>query len=601
MGMQITAQGQFRALEALSSASSDADWALIEDAARSMAREKGCDYDKLMVYLRRLSGHLQGVYVAATAEADEAELLHYMRRELPQMPMAARDAARLDGHRALAAVIRSLEEEPYAETYWERARKALAPVVARSGCDQDAILEFLKLLIGRERLSGAAPDPKSKAVADDYLARHIPTLTVANIVECQREMQAAMKEYEAGKPDLLRLRIAEAARCADHLDGDKFDEYLRDVEEFTALARRHGYTKAQLQETMAHMAAVTSSREDRVAAINSEIRALKAVLASYDEGPVQLVALEKQWLCYRALSPLLGTTRGSMRMAVDPLVPTDSGAFMPATLAAVREADPYCWSPMCVEAVASAAASLPVDAALDVAALSSLGQAGWWWFDTPIPVQTLETPAAKAPVCALVWRIERRTVDKVPRVWFSTFVADRLPVRGREQDVPVPSTAFIWPHGTSLATLSEALRVEYARIPKGDQAAGIDVTCDASMWFARFTLAAATWLQQRIIGLDRGQGTRQVARQLEREHKLPATPSVRVVHLRRRETVHRAPVEGAVATTREYSVRWVVKGHFRNVWYPSRGEHKIKWIDSFIAGPDDKPLKQSSKVYAVER
>lgn len=45
-----------------------------------------------------------------------------------------------------------------------------------------------------------------------------------------------------------------------------------------------------------------------------------------------------------------------------------------------------------------------------------------------------------------------------------------------------------------------------------------------------------------------------------------------------------------------YSVRWIVSGHFRQQWYPSIGAHRPKYIDSYVKGPADAPLKIGEKV-----
>jgi hypothetical protein len=50
---------------------------------------------------------------------------------------------------------------------------------------------------------------------------------------------------------------------------------------------------------------------------------------------------------------------------------------------------------------------------------------------------------------------------------------------------------------------------------------------------------------------------------------------------------------------REYSVRWVVRGHWRRQWYPSQNRHIPIWITDYIAGPDDAPLVHRDKVTMV--
>lgn len=48
---------------------------------------------------------------------------------------------------------------------------------------------------------------------------------------------------------------------------------------------------------------------------------------------------------------------------------------------------------------------------------------------------------------------------------------------------------------------------------------------------------------------------------------------------------------------RTYTVRWVVSGHWRNHWYPAAGEHRPRWIDSYLKGPAGAPLKTTQTVH----
>lgn len=44
---------------------------------------------------------------------------------------------------------------------------------------------------------------------------------------------------------------------------------------------------------------------------------------------------------------------------------------------------------------------------------------------------------------------------------------------------------------------------------------------------------------------------------------------------------------------REYHMRWLVRGHLRNQWFPARGVHELIWIDPYAKGPEDAPFKES--------
>jgi len=74
---------------------------------------------------------------------------------------------------------------------------------------------------------------------------------------------------------------------------------------------------------------------------------------------------------------------------------------------------------------------------------------------------------------------------------------------------------------------------------------------------------------------------------------------VKVVTLRRLETQPRPPGPGEPV---DWSCRWIVDGHWRNQYHPSTGRHELTYINPFVKGPADKPLKVSSAtVYAVNR
>ncbi|MGB3673996.1 MAG: hypothetical protein WA988_06125 [Candidatus Nanopelagicales bacterium] len=53
------------------------------------------------------------------------------------------------------------------------------------------------------------------------------------------------------------------------------------------------------------------------------------------------------------------------------------------------------------------------------------------------------------------------------------------------------------------------------------------------------------------------------------------------------------------SSTRTYSHRWVVRGHWRRQWYPSQNRHHPIWITEYIAGPDNSPVKLSDKVTII--
>jgi hypothetical protein len=115
----------------------------------------------------------------------------------------------------------------------------------------------------------------------------------------------------------------------------------------------------------------------------------------------------------------------------------------------------------------------------------------------------------------------------------------------------------------------------------------------------RFIVAFWRFVQQRILIAPKRHADRATARRLARQDVLVES-TVRVVVLRHAE---REPV-GAVADRDmpEWHFRWLVRGHWRNQYFPASATHKPIWINPHMKGPDDKPFKAPrATVYEVVR
>jgi hypothetical protein len=53
--------------------------------------------------------------------------------------------------------------------------------------------------------------------------------------------------------------------------------------------------------------------------------------------------------------------------------------------------------------------------------------------------------------------------------------------------------------------------------------------------------------------------------------------------------------------SRIYKHSWVVRGHWRSQWYPSREAHRPLWIGAHVAGPDDAPLIGGDRINILRR
>lgn len=117
---------------------------------------------------------------------------------------------------------------------------------------------------------------------------------------------------------------------------------------------------------------------------------------------------------------------------------------------------------------------------------------------------------------------------------------------------------------------------------------------------AAILLAMLSFLNSPYISNEQERMRRPERREYARLCPNDKEPSVRVVRLRapepslRQESEQRNP-----ASETNWHSRWLVRGHHRAQWYPSRKAHKVIWIPPYIKGPQDKPFKPP--VYAVTR
>lgn len=110
----------------------------------------------------------------------------------------------------------------------------------------------------------------------------------------------------------------------------------------------------------------------------------------------------------------------------------------------------------------------------------------------------------------------------------------------------------------------------------------------------------ATWLLmgQSITHHEMFLPDRGTRRRLAREQP-NAEPTIRYIALRRAHTVSTTDTDQSHG--RSYSHQWIVRGHWRRQWYPSRQDHRPVWISPHIAGPGDKPLLGGERVNVLRR
>lgn len=107
----------------------------------------------------------------------------------------------------------------------------------------------------------------------------------------------------------------------------------------------------------------------------------------------------------------------------------------------------------------------------------------------------------------------------------------------------------------------------------------------------------AAWLlmQQPLANVSEIQTDRAARKRLRRVGHEPAP--VRVIELRRPKHTGGEPGESG----RNYTHRWITRGHWRQQWYPARQVHRPVWIAPHVKGPEGAPMIGGEKVYAWKR
>lgn len=124
----------------------------------------------------------------------------------------------------------------------------------------------------------------------------------------------------------------------------------------------------------------------------------------------------------------------------------------------------------------------------------------------------------------------------------------------------------------------------------GQQGEGQTTLHWARLLFATFQLAA----QANLAETEETRTPRPERRRTERAG-LPAR-DVRIARLRRGVT---GAAAGGAGGGREWRHRWIVRGHWRQQWYPSLGDHRPRWIHPYPKGPEGAPLLGGDKVTVV--
>jgi hypothetical protein len=208
-------------------------------------------------------------------------------------------------------------------------------------------------------------------------------------------------------------------------------------------------------------------------------------------------------------------------------------------------------------------------------------QLGWLYFDRPlrIPVDAQGQTDLRAmdpaddltevPLAAIAW-------DRYDQGIILFFFAD-LRYRNR-----LPGLCIIW-------VCSMAFGQTWRRW-EDQPDSSFNLMLRALLTFFRFSA-------QHILTTTARQVGRAAQRRLAREN--PVVPPVHLVILRRK--AYRA-INEETGHTVEWSCQWLVRGHWRQQFFPSDGSNRPIWIAPYLKGPEGKPIRIASEtVYDVAR
>ncbi|MFD5089881.1 hypothetical protein ACFWMR_04730 [Amycolatopsis thailandensis] len=165
---------------------------------------------------------------------------------------------------------------------------------------------------------------------------------------------------------------------------------------------------------------------------------------------------------------------------------------------------------------------------------------------------------------------------------------------------PIPPS-FAPPHGYEWCGLTPMLFTDMKGWPSSLTEGTSAVDIDAQIALQRTILTTWLLLGQTLVRSEHTRAPRAARRRIERYDPALGT-AVRLVDLRRARTTPADRAKGDVgAGTREYHHSWVVRGHWRNQYYPSRQDHRPVWIADHFAGPEDKPLIGGERVNVLRR
>lgn len=273
-----------------------------------------------------------------------------------------------------------------------------------------------------------------------------------------------------------------------------------------------------------------------------------------------------------------------LKIFIDDFRPLLTAAIVP-----LLQGETFYWSPPICQLIFTAAKSIPETWRLTDEGLDTL--CGFAWLATPFYFE-----GAVRPVRAIAWapaidekgKLSTLLPPYEQRPILTDSNRHRLAITYFSQTdicpVPFPYTIAFFPVNRDLKEARQSKDILSMEPPP--------TVWDKNRLFA--TMLA--FLQQRILVPSRYVADRAARRRLEKAKQKPLSDEIKVVALR--QVMYTGKGEHRDV---EWTCRWIVGGHWRNQWYPSKQHYRPKYIASYLKGPEDKPLRHPERLFAVVR
>jgi len=272
------------------------------------------------------------------------------------------------------------------------------------------------------------------------------------------------------------------------------------------------------------------------------------------------------------------------------LVETSGPKLLPAFRAALERGDTFYMEPQFCGLVEHARATIPDDLPYEAAWLHA--PSGWMWLETPFlmpRVYQQDTHRGEIRIHAVGWR-----ETAAGQIQVTAFQRSSDYVPGSEGFAPW--SCFLLRDGDVLGERIREFEDAARTSTGGHYIEGRDAD---QMHEIRWVYAALHLMAQRLAVTVQHATDRVTRRRAERDGMTPP-PFVHAITLRRLQQAREQA--GAAVGGREWNWQWLVGGHWRNQWFPASGTHRPVFIDSYIKGPGDKPLKpETTRIYVARR